>query len=405
VQLLNQLNLVVIFLIPVIVHVALRRIDREISRGVYVIAMAILFVLQLGLSSEALAEIVALGAVLLIAARLLADEPQRARVNGLAIETLGAGLLAMAVTSPYLYYALFRRPFPQVTPNLSDDFALDPLNIFFPTRMTWLGHQSFEALASTFDGEADAYLGVGIVVAFLAWFFTAGKRRTLGRLLAVAVAVSTVAALGAHLRIAGHRMVALPFNWVANVSIFNEIIPSRIILFITLATSIGIAAWLASAGARKPWRWLVVLAGAVLIFPNLSSELHGSRVHNPTFFATSTYRRYLKRDETVLILPYGHNDDSTLWQAETGFYFYMPEGYVSNETPAAFEAQPGVHEMSNNEAPARTTFTSFIREHEVSDVIVDATMAGPWEGLLASLGLHGEQVGDILLYHVPGSPA
>ncbi len=51
-QLLGHLNLTLIFLIPVMVHLALRRIDREISRRYYVLAMALVLILQAGLSTE-----------------------------------------------------------------------------------------------------------------------------------------------------------------------------------------------------------------------------------------------------------------------------------------------------------------------------------------------------------------
>ena len=76
-QLLGHLHLVMIFLIPVMVHVTLRRVDREISRRAYLFWMALLLVLQMGLSTEWLAECVALGMVLLVAARFLAAQPQR----------------------------------------------------------------------------------------------------------------------------------------------------------------------------------------------------------------------------------------------------------------------------------------------------------------------------------------
>jgi hypothetical protein len=150
---------------------------------------------------------------------------------------------------------------------------------------------------------------------------------------------------------------------------------------------------------------LLVLAGAVLIFPNLASPLFGMPIENPRFFSTTLYRQYLKRNETVLMLPFGHNDVSTLWQAEAGFYFYMPEGYVSGEIPPPFEAEPGVIEMFQNTPPSPAVFRAFLRAHRVSHIVVDPHAPGPWPSLLATVGLHSQDVGGVLLYLVRSAPA
>jgi hypothetical protein len=395
-QLMDHLNLVTIFLIPVMVHITLRRADREISRRVYIAAMALLLALQLGLSTELLFDCVLLGAIMLVAARFLAAQPQRGRINGLIVETGIAGLLAIAVCSPFLYYALISGPLIPGNPSLSDFYGLDLANLVFPAQVTWLGHTEFQALWTTFEhgnsSESDGYLSIAIMIAFAAWFFTEGYRRVLGRLLAVAIVVSIIMALGSHLHVAGVETVALPFDWLNNVTIFDNLLPSRIVMFTGLAISIGVAAWLAKPGGHAYRRWLLVLVGMAMLLPRVGSSLYGESPHNPSFFSTDIYRHYLTRNETVLVLPYSHNDISTLWQAETGFYFYMPEGYVVGGPPPTFEAQPGVVEMVQNVAPTPSILASFIRAHFVSHA-------------LAQLGLHGKSVGGVLLYAVPGAPA
>jgi len=401
-QLTGHLNLTLVFLIPVIVHVALRRVDREISRRRYVLVMAILLFLQAGLSTELLADSVGLGAVVLVSARVLAPAPERPCIDSLIAETVGAGLIAVALASPFLYYALFADSFPQGGYGLSDVNGLDVLNPLFPTYATWLGHHDFRALGLTYENgnisEADGYLGIPIVLAFLLWLLGDARRSTLGRLVAVAAGVSLVAALGSHLHVAGHATVALPFDWVRGLPVFNDIVPSRIALFTALAVSIGIAAWLAAASARPAARWLVVALGAVLIFPSLTSALYGTPPRNPRFFATAMYRDYLTRGETVLVLPFAANDVSMLWQAETGFYFRMPEGYVSGVVPPPFDAQPAVMRLVADLPPRPGALEAFIRSHDVSHVVVDGALAGRWPKVLAQLGLHGRGAGGVLLY-------
>jgi hypothetical protein len=407
-QLTGHLNLTLTFLIPVMVHVALRRVDREISRRTYVIVMALLFLLQAGLSTELLAECVGFGAVILICVRFLVPKWRRALIDGVMLETVGAGIVALIVGSPFFYYALFSGEFPKGVGPYWNTYAQDLLNPFFPTLATWLGHNEFQSLSLTYGSnltESDGYLSIPLVIAFLVWVLGSERRRLLNKLLLIVAAVSVIAALGAHLYIAGHQTVILPFALVQHLPIFNDIIPARIALFTSLAVSVGIAAWLNKRTGRVLGRWLIVLLGAVMLFPNVIPALYGVSPHNPSFFSTAMYRSYLSPGETVLIIPFAGNDVSTLWQAETGFYFYMPEGYVSGIIPAPFTKEPIVGHLEQNTPSAPAELMSFIRRYYVGHVVVDMASAGPWPKILGQMGLHVRSVGGVLLYTVPNAPA
>ncbi len=402
-QLTGHLNLTLIFLIPVMVHVALRRVNGEISRRAYLIGMALLLVLQAGLSTELLADSVMLGAIALVSARFLVPAARRSQIDALLAETVGAGLIAAVIASPFIYYALFSGSFPKGPEGIADTYGLDLLNPFFPTYSTWLGRHDFLALGLTYEGknisEADGYMSLPIILAFVLWLQRAHKS-VIARLLAIMVGVSLIAALGSHLHIAGVQTVTLPYDWVSSLPVFNNIIPSRIILFTMLAISIGVSAWLAMPAPRVWGRWLLVVVGAVAIFPNLIAGLYGVPPRNPRFFSTSMYSHYLARGETVLMLPFGVNDVSMLWQAETGFSFYMPEGYVSGVVPSPFNAQPTAGQLVANSPPSALALKGFILEHYVSHVVVDPAAAGPWPALLADVGLRGQRIGGVLLYDV-----
>lgn len=404
-QLTGHPNLTLTFLIPVMVHVALKRFDNEISPRRYVAVMAILLLLQTGLSTELLAECVGLGAVLLASARLLVPAAQRRQVGGLAAQTVAAGLIALAVGSPFFYYALINGGFPKGIAPYADIYAQDLLNTVFPTAITWVGGHAFLPLSATYVGGGvtgeDGYLGIPLVIGFLAWALGPDRRRTQTRLVLIAATVSFVAALGAHLHIAGEQTVTLPFEWVEHLPIFNDLLPSRIIIFTSLATAVGFAAWLARPSGRWAGRWIVAVIALVMLFPAITAPLYGVKPHNPSFFSTGLFKKYLRPGEVDLILPFGHNDVSTLWQAETHFYFYMPEGYLSQEIPAAFAANPTVISLWLNEVPPVSMLGSFIRQHLVRHVLVDASLAGPWPAVLSQLGLHGSEAGEMLVYTVP----
>ncbi len=404
-QLSGHLNLTLIMLMPLFVLYALRRVERDLSRRAYVAIAATLFALQAGLSTELLAEAVVLGALLLVAARLLAPEPLRARIAGLGIETVCGGLAAAVLISPLLYYAVFSGGLPSGAPTDSDTYALDLLNLFFPTNGTWLGNGDFASLSASFTGGgvsgADGYLSIPLIVAFLVYCFNGSRRRTMRRLLLLGAGVSLLAALGSHLFIAGHETVTLPFNWFKSFVVVDNVLPERIALFVTLAVALGISAWLAQDGRGVVGRWLLVLLGVILILPNVTRRSYGGTPDNPRFFTAHTYKRYLTPGENLLALPYGLNGVSMLWQAETGFDFRMAEGYVSRVTPAPFNADPTVAQMLANVPPPAPSLGTFIRLHAVKHVVIDPAYVGPWPAAMAQLGLRGRLIDGILLYAVP----
>ncbi len=410
-QLLGHLNLVLVFLIPVMALVALRRAAGEMSRRSFVFAMAALLILQAGLSTELLAECVFFGAVVLVSAWFLVPRPRRTCVARLAAEIVGAGLVAAIFISPFLYYALFSGSIPKGSPSFPNVYSLDLLNPFFPTTITWLGGHDFYLLGLTYEksngSEADGYLGVILIALFLIWLLGRHRRseRVLVGLVTIVAAVSLIAALGPHLHIAGYQTITLPFSWIEHLPLSNNIAPGRMILFTTLALSVGIAAYLARVEGRAGVRWLAVLLGIVLILPDVNRTFYGAPVNNPAFFAAPLYKRYLHHNETVLVLPFALNDVSMLWQAESGFYFYMPEGYVSGNIPPPFNAQITAVQLFTDVPPPAAALGSFIRDHSVSHVIVDPALAGPWPGVLAQLGLKHRLVGGVLLYSVPNAPA
>jgi hypothetical protein len=408
-QLVDHPNLSLVFLVPVMVHLALRRADREISGRVYVVALAAVLALQVGLSTEVLATAVLLGAVLLVAARFLAPEPYRARIGGLVGETSAAGLLAVLFTSPFLYFALVRGGLPHELPYISDTWGLDLLNPIFPTLATWFGSHDFQALGLTFEGgaiaEADGYLSVPIILAFLLWAAST-RRRFLARMLLIAAGVSLLAALGSHLHVAGIRTATLPYNWVRNLPVISLITPTRIIMYTSLALAVGVAAWLAERPARSlPGlaRWLLFGVGAVMIFPNIGIGLWGGAPANPAFFRGGTYRNYLTAGETVLALPFGAAGNSMLWQAETGFYFRMPEGYLGQVAPAQFQSRGAGGQLGATEEGNPARLAAFLRFYHVSDIVAEARApaASRYAVELERLGLYGVPVDGVLLYHIP----
>lgn len=406
-QLTGHLNLTLIFLLPVMLHLGVRRWQAELSARTYIALGAAVLLLQTGLSTELLVDAVGLGAILLVATRLFIGAEERPRLDRLVLETIGAGVVALVIGAPFFYYALFSGGLPKGA-GFWTAYAMDLLNPLFPTEATLLGHQQFHALTESFGGGGvtgqGGYLGVPLLVAFVAWGVSGERKKLLTKLAVIAAIVSFVLALGARLHVAGHETVALPGSWLQNLPIANNIIPERFSVFTSLAVAIGISAWIARPGgstAVRVARWFVVVLVLVTLWPNIPRSLYGVPPANPRFYATDMYRRYLTRGETDLILPFSYNDVSTLWQAETGFYFYMSEGYLGQVAPSAFASEVVSQQLLANVPPSAPALDAFIRQHHVSHVVVDPVVQSTWLEVLAAAGLHSEHVGGVILYRVP----
>jgi hypothetical protein len=405
-QLIGHPNLALVFVIPLMVLLALRRIDGEVTRRYYVLAMAALIFVQLGISSEVLTTAVMMGFAMLLVATVLSPRPIRRRIDGLVGETLVAGALAALIAAPFLYYALFQGGMPSET--IGEGYGLDLLNPVFPTITTWLGGGAFHALTMRFEegsfAESNGYLSLPIIVAF-AWWAAKTDRRLLARLAVAGAVLAFVAALGAHLHVAGVETVPLPYALIKNLPVIRLLTPSRIAMYMSLAVAVGISAWLAdgSAGRRQAAsRWLVVGVGALMVFPSLGGQIWGAPPPAPKFFRTGLYHRYLESGEVALALPFAQNGSTTAWQAACGFCFAMPGAYLGHGAPSQVAGLPVINELGSNQSVNMELLRELAAADGIRDILVEA---GPnttqWTTEFQRYGLRGVAVGGVVVYHVP----
>jgi hypothetical protein len=408
-QLVGHLNLTMIFLIPLMALVALRRVTREISARTYVIAMAAMIVAQIGLSTEVLFTAIGFGAVLLIAGRLLAARAHGAEIDYLVGETMLAGVIAAVVASPFLYYALVKGGQPHELPEIANEYGLDLLNPLFPTNATWLFNNTFAGIASTFEGgniaEADGFLSLPIVIAFV-WWLVVARRRLLTQLVGIVAVLSFIASLGAHLHVEGSSTIPLPYDLIRHFPVVRLLTPSRIAMYTALAIAVGVAAWLAEARGSprmRAARWGLVVLGLVLLLPNIGSRYWGQLPANPAFFRTAIYKGYIHRGDNVIAMPFGNDGNSMYWQAETGFYFRMPEGYLGHYIPAEFEGQPVIGELGGGKEVNLVNLARYLRRYDVREIVIEEPygLTTPFQGELEKLGFEHVTVGGATVLQVP----
>jgi hypothetical protein len=410
-HLLGHLNLAATFLLPAAVHVVLLRLDEAISRRRFALLMCLLFALQLLLSAELLLTGIGFGALALLLGYITADGERRRRIRGLGPPVLVGGLIAMAVTSPYLYWTLkgLGDADSDAWKAFTALYPADALNVIVPTAVTGLGHWWFKGTSAKFTlgttSEAAAYVGPVLLAITIGYAITRWRRPTTPVLIGV-VLVSYILSLGTKLRIAGHATeVPLPWKLLNPLPVLNHVTPVRLFLFASLPIAIMVALWLAEDSRRRALKWVAAGVGVALLVPNLSASFWQGRPTQLAFFTSDAYKAHLRKDEMALVLPFGRAGSSMLWQAEAKMHFRMPEGYVSPEYPPEYRSDPFLPvllstKVNGNAAPG---LRDFIRRRGVTAVLVEPSEGRGWQFVLGSLRLRPVMSGGMLVYRLPVS--
>ena len=406
-HMMGHLDLVLVFPIPAIVLVALRHMDGQIGRR-RCVTLLVLLLMTLYLSSPELTlTFVVVGGLVLGAALALAPE-RRGALLDLARVVLVSGAIAVAVLSVFIYYALtgdltteFFHTFPQ--------FGGDALGLVVPTDVLRLGDAWTRSIAQSFivgTPESGIYVGLPAALVVAGYGLTRWHAKAT-RILLTAFALAVVLLLGSHLMAEGRRVLPLPWHWLHHVPLLGRAIPVRFGVYLFLVVALLVAMWLAEPARRasKGLKWAMALLIFATMVPNVGKGYWFSRPSNPRFFTTDAYRHVIARDETVLALPWGNLGTSMLWQAETGFYFRMPEGYLGALLPTDYLRDPFLApllESATNFTPRQ--LLEFLARRRVGTVVVDAANPLFWPAALAAAGLHGTADRGVLVYQVPPGP-
>jgi hypothetical protein len=327
----GHMHMTAIFLLPLIALAVVRYLRGEIDDRGVAWRLGVLFGLQFWLSTELLlTAALALVAGLVLAYLLVPATRPRLRAGWKPL--LAASGIALVVAAPLAWYAV--KGFQGSSINEPKNFNGDLLNFLVPNHFVWIGGGHFTYLSSVFagnDAEQGAYLGIPTLV-IIAWFALRARRSPVARYLLAALAVAFVVTLGTGLAIKGRIVAGLPWKYVAKLPLMNNVLPTRISLFVTLVAAVIVALWTAG---RHGWaRWLLPALAVLAIAPDLGKAYWKVHPQRWAFFTQKQYKVCFPRNENVAIFPFGAWGDSTLWQAESGFYFRMPEGYLAPTPPA-----------------------------------------------------------------------
>jgi hypothetical protein len=437
----GNLNDALVFPIPLAVWIALRWVNGRSSTRPFVAMLAALLVTQFLCFTELFATMTLAGGISWLLGLALLPEAMKVRLRAIVAPVAASYVMAILILSPYLYFVI-AHPIRQAEIMPARAFAIDLLNLLVPTPLNELGKLVLaRAIAHRFLAglmESGGYLTPPLII--VAWLFARERwREPSGRWLIAMIGVFLLLALGPELQVWGrYTRVPLPWALLARLPLIQKALPTRMMLYVFLVLAVVTALWL-SAVERGP-AMKIAIAAVILLFmlPNLSAAYWTTDANIPEFFTRGLYRNYLPPGANVVIMPYGINGDSMLWQATSDMSFAMVEGWTGFPyIPADFENWPMIESFTwaaGLPDPA-LQLRAFAAANHVSAFIVAQHCACEWEpdygdrqpsgwrriavtegdrrrwrGWFATLGVAPLEVGGVTIYRVdpqtllPGSP-
>jgi hypothetical protein len=411
----GQPNLTVTALLPLMVYLVVRWWEGTLGRTGFVIWLTVAMALEFYTFNEAFADMTAVwagGLVIGFAVAGRAARPKVARL-GLLIAIAYAG--AVALSAPYLIYAL--RHYPAALTRQRPDFSLHLVRLILPVSDKLFGLTPLIAYSNHLGrSDLDNYVGIPLLLIPFALAAFAWSNRV-ARLLAITFVFVLALAAGPVLIIGNRELVHLPWGRLWSLPIARSAEPNRLIIFAYLVLAIALALWLAAPSASRlahAARWgLGLLAVAVLLadLPTSYQAVHPvppgftppatMRPVNqlPAFITDGLYRRYLHPGEIVVIVTYRGNA-GMLFQADADFYFRIAGGFINASLTTRQDALPAEVGELSQATPARIRqFKSYVRSAGIGAVVVEQAWAEPWMlTVFGQAGLHGTSVGGVTVY-------
>lgn len=405
-QALEHLVLIAVFPVPLIVLLAMKRLEGEISSRRFATLLAALLVIQFLCFPEIFATVTIVGGFAFLLTLALFDGDLRARLLTLIPPAAAGYVIAGAVLSPYLYYLLFRG-FPHDSIWKPDNYSADLLAFLVPTETVMVGTTRAAAtLSRTFQGhisENGAYLGVAIVV-FVELFRRRYWREPVGKFLTTLLVVLAIAAMGPSLHIAGKPGIWLPWAIVGRLPILSIALPLRFMMYAFLVVAVMVSMWFSASSARPLTKWIAAAFILVSLAPNPHASFWASRLEIPAFFTEQTYATELQPREIILPLPWGQKGNSMYWQLQSGMYFRMAGGYTGEFEPFEFARMPVANYFYGGiDLPeAGDQLKAYLARFNVRAVIADPNEENfsSYKATLDSLGVAGVNEKGVWIYKI-----
>ena len=402
-HMLAHLSLILIFPVPLAIYLVMLGLDGRASRRAFVGLFTIIVLVQFLCCHEVLATMVVFGAIVMAVAMLTMGPLMRGRLleaGGLTAIALG---IAAMVLAPFLYYAFFDS-FPKGPLQSSVYFSSDLLAFVVPTRILLLGGPSpVKSMALRLSGgvvEDTAYVGLPLLL-LVADYVVVNRRKPEVWLLGITLIMLALASLGPSLHFAGTTTIPSPGAILECLPLINKALPGRFMMFAFLTLSLIVSIYLTTQPHRLR-KWFLACLSVVSMAPNLPAGWWFSRADTPRFFVDGSFKQHLVKGEVTLILPYGWQCNSMLWQAQTDMYFRMAGGYLGLTSPE-FLSWPVLYTLYRGEKcfDFAQQLKFFLAAHQVRTIILAQDARGTFSTLFEPFQMTRTEVGDVVLYSVP----
>ena len=395
----GHVHMTSVFLLPLIALVVIRYVEHELDGINLAIRLGPLIGAQFGLSTEnAFSYTLALAAAIVLAFLLVPST--RRRLVALLTPLAASYAIGCLIAAPLLYYAL--KGFQSGSVNEPTLYTNDLLNLVVPTQLILVGGHAARHISQHFpsnDSERDGYLGIPVLAMFV--LYCVRRWRTAGgRMLIAGFLVALVASSGVWLVVDGHKVVTMPWEHVGYLPIFDNVLPSRLMLFAALVTAIAASLWIRSS--RSLLRFVLPVLAVISLMPNPTSSAFRTSAYVPSFFRSADLRRCVAPNETLLVLPQAKHGNVMLWQAVSKYRFRLADGYVTPDPPVSYFTSPAITRIANREVSWRD-LVPFARAEHVTAFLVDARNPDPWRAMLRPLA-PPRSVGGVLVYRFESTP-
>ncbi len=344
---------------------------------------------------------VALATLVALSVRALRQEAARRRVGiGLRLAG-GAALVGVPLLAYPAWYAIAG---PQHVGGPTQSVTapgIDVLSTLLPVNRqllagVWPGWQTapVSLLGNT------AFLGI-LLIAVVGYTIACHWDLMIVRCAAVAGAAAWILALGPRLVIHNHvTSIPLPFAVVTHIPILQDIVPSRLTLYVDMMAAVLLAVGVSGVCHKKAvwsncWGLVVAACGLALVMPTMGYSVVS--LGEATYFARSNLGQNIPQSGVVLTYPYPvfPEDQGMLWQAVGGMKFSLLGGYVVRPlgrhgqtkappllAPTAvpellLDAWPEMQVQGSSRphfSNARSQLPAFVRHYHISAIVVQ--MAG-----------------------------
>ena len=400
----DHLNLVMIFPVPLAVYLVVRRAQGSLGSVAFVAWLGLDLLFLFGISTELFATATGFGVIAFVIALLFAGR-DRLRLFGVGLLIALSYLAVGVVLLPVVLDAVHHQPSDVLRP--IDRTSIDLASWVVPRNHERIGGDRFTDLTSRFtaSSQEDAgYVGVAAIVMLLGFLVTERKRRSTWALLAFLALVATLAS-GPVLRILGTSTITMPGKLLTEVPLLQHATPQRFPVYAAFALGVVAALWVARGTGWTSWvRWGIAALAAVALLPAPDPSSFHAYGMTPGFFTSGDVDAQIKEGETVFAITERPGTELA-WMAASGFRYQVPQGYVG-PVPASYVGQPIYRGLAvvqlNPYVPTPKDFAAWLTERGVTAVLLDDDAAWKFAYLLHTVGLRQVHQGDGVSVWRPG---